>query len=55
MNGKGEFPSEHKNIGHSSNSYSEEKIPQIVNSSDSSIDRIVIFYKDGSFQNFENS
>ena len=59
MNGKGEFPTEIKNVRHSSNIdskvVSEAKIPQIINSSDKSIDRIVIFYKDGSFQNFNNS
>ena len=59
MNGKGEFPSESKNAMQSSSndskSLSETENPQIVNSSDKSIDRIVIFYKDGSFQNYENS
>ncbi|WP_033958236.1 helix-turn-helix domain-containing protein [Psychroserpens jangbogonensis] len=59
MNGKGKFPTESNNVSHSPNNvsdtFSESKLPQIVNSSDKSIDRIVIFYKDGSFQNFENS
>ena len=59
MNGRGEFPSENKKRGDLSNKdskvLSEAKIPQIVNSSNKSIERIVIFYKDGSFQNFENS
>lgn len=58
MNGKGEFPSELKTINHSltrdSEIATESKIPQLVNSNDKSIERIVIFYKDGSFQNFEN-
>ena len=59
MNGKGEFPSEGKSQNPSSTINSEEspKInqPQISSSSDKTIDRIVIFYKDGSFQNYENS
>src|SRR5690606_12597167 len=59
MNGKGEFPTEPKNTSHSPTNNleteSESKIPQLVNSGDKSIERIVIFYKDGSFQNFENS
>jgi len=56
MNGKGSFPSKEKK---------EEKIkiaPIIENTkirasenSDKEIERIVIFYTDGSFQNFENS
>jgi len=59
MNGKGTFPSESKIKNHSSThdseTTSEPKIPQLVKSNDKSIERIVIFYKDGSFQNFENS
>lgn len=59
MNGKGTFPSEAKNTRHpsihDSEITSEPKIPQLVKSNDKSIERIVIFYKDGSFQNFENS
>lgn len=58
MNGKGKFPTESKNttpsLTNNSEIASEPKIPQLENSSDKSIERIVIFYKDGSFQNFEN-
>ncbi|WP_323788989.1 helix-turn-helix transcriptional regulator [Psychroserpens sp.] len=59
MNGKGKFPIEVKHGTHSpekeSDVFPKTSIPQIENSNDKSIDRIVIFYKDGSFQNFENS
>lgn len=57
MNGKGTFPYDSKNS-------SEEKINQVKNSaevvkkssnnsSEKEIDRIIIFYKDGSFENFD--
>lgn len=59
MNGKGEFPSEIKNTAqtaaHFSDKISETDSQQVLSSSNKSIERIVIFYKDGSFQNFENS
>ena len=59
MNGKGEFPSEIKNTAqtsaHVSDKISETDSQQVLSSSNKSIERIVIFYKDGSFQNFENS
>ncbi|WCO03269.1 helix-turn-helix domain-containing protein [Psychroserpens ponticola] len=59
MNGKGEFPSGRKIESHSANHNSESnsrsEISEIVNSKDKTIERIVIFYKDGSFQNFDNS
>lgn len=59
MNGKGNFPSTMKdstakkssNVEQTSNSKKKELTP----SKEKSIDRIVIFYSDGSFQNFENS
>lgn len=59
MNGKGEFPSEPKIendlIDHNINASSKSKMIQNLNSTDKTIERIVIFYKDGSFQNFENT
>lgn len=59
MNGKGSFPSEPKRDSYPTSSETENlsqtKIPQISNIDDKSIERIVIFYRDGSFQNFENS
>lgn len=55
LNGKGTFPPESKKeiVG-------EEKSPQKIlkdissKKSDKTIERIVIFYSDGSFQNFDN-
>lgn len=59
MNGKGNFPSEIKNTTPNSKdglkSSSEIKKHDIISSTEKSIDRIVIFYTDGSFKNFENS
>jgi transcriptional regulator with XRE-family HTH domain len=59
MNGKGNFPSEIKNTTttskHDLESSSETKKYDIISSTEKSIDRIVIFYTDGSFQSFENS
>lgn len=59
MNGKGEFPSEitteRELSAKDSGKSIEVKTSQISKSADASIERIVIFYKDGSFQNFENS
>ncbi|WP_431134320.1 helix-turn-helix domain-containing protein [Psychroserpens mesophilus] len=59
MNGKGKFPSEHSHID-SSPKTDSQPIPDsntlyTEKSSSKSIERIIIFYKDGSFQNFENS
>ncbi|RBP33036.1 helix-turn-helix protein [Oceanihabitans sediminis] len=65
MNGKGSFPSESKKVEKPVSvekkeiSTNKEKIEiptSISNSSNGKkIERIVIFYSDGSFQNFENS
>ncbi|WP_425075478.1 helix-turn-helix domain-containing protein [Psychroserpens sp. S379A] len=60
MNGKGVFPAETKTEKKVSNNVVLEKPIDIKttdfpNSNNKSIERIVIFYKDGSFQNFENS
>ena len=55
MNGKGEFPS--NNSKTISSSISNSKIdhePFLENASAKKIERIIIFYKDGSFKNFEN-
>jgi len=56
INGKGTFPSEtQKEI------LKEDILPQNIlkkdptPKSDNAIERIIIFYKDGSFQNFENN
>ncbi|MCD2258974.1 helix-turn-helix domain-containing protein [Psychroserpens luteolus] len=59
MNGKGNFPSK-KNKASSHPISEVEKnavleIPQISKPDDKSIERIVIFYKDGTFKNFEQS
>lgn len=59
MNGKGKFPSAVKST--SENKTSDVKLSSSITAKDvtpqthKSIDRIVIFYSDGSFQNFENS
>lgn len=56
INGKGTFPKEIK-----TEIEKEETQPQqilkkdSILKSDKTIDRIIIFYKDGSFQNFENN
>ena len=59
MNGKGAFPSEPRTesyvLENNDGTTSSSKMIQNLNSSDKTIERIVIFYKDGSFQNFENS
>nr|WP_321235400.1 helix-turn-helix transcriptional regulator [uncultured Psychroserpens sp.] len=59
MNGKGNFPSQKKEIHEKPISevktISTSKIEQISKSEDKSIERIVIFYKDGTFKNFEHS
>jgi len=59
MNGKGVFPSEANSNSvlskPNSEIVSEAKAKQVLNSNGKLIERIVIFYKDGSFQNFENS
>ena len=58
LNGKGEFPKNVKSQSEdSSPSQIKEKIisKQKHNTSLLEIERIVIFYKDGSFKNFENS
>ena len=56
MNGKGEFPSNIKKGIKFSESSIKNQLERVANSSGSKeIDRIVIFYKDGTFGNFENS
>ncbi|MFD2823612.1 helix-turn-helix domain-containing protein [Lacinutrix iliipiscaria] len=56
MNGKGNFPSEAKTVEKVEKIEMAPKSIQSKNSSsEKEIDRIIIFYKDGSFQNFENS
>ncbi|WP_298896197.1 helix-turn-helix transcriptional regulator [uncultured Psychroserpens sp.] len=59
MNGKGNFPSKKSKIPTLPISEVEKnpipEIPQISKSDDKSIERIVIFYKDGTFKNFEQS
>ncbi|WP_204345225.1 helix-turn-helix domain-containing protein [Psychroserpens algicola] len=59
MNGKGHFPSQghkivEKQISESENT-SAPKIEAMSKSENKSIDRIVIFYTDGTFKNFEQS
>jgi len=59
MNGKGQFPLQKNEVQKKVISEVEKKsIPKIENISNSgnkSIERIVIFYKDGTFKNFEHS
>ena len=56
MNGKGNFPSEAKKSKKNDTvPNSDISIIKSLSASEKEIDRIVIFYKDGSFQNFENS
>ena len=56
MNGKGEFPSNKTEIDQIKNEEVNQDLKISSNSTkDKSIDRIVIFYKDGTFENFENS
>ncbi|OUR90948.1 transcriptional regulator [Flavobacteriales bacterium 34_180_T64] len=56
MNGKGEFPSNKTEIDQIENEEVNQDLKISSNSTkDKSIDRIVIFYKDGTFENFENS
>lgn len=50
LNGKGEFPSEKKNI---SKITGESKVIS-MSKTNKPIERIVIFYNDGSFKSFEN-
>jgi len=60
LNGKGNFPSEVKenkspsDSGPKVSAENTSSIP-ITKNLDKNIERIVIFYKDGSFKNFENS
>ena len=56
MNGKGNFPAETKKE-EAINNPSKRDFTKInrLPAKEKEIDRIVIFYKDGSFQNFENS
>lgn len=56
LNGKGEFPS-NKNLTSTKPKTRELKIEDALQSntkSDKKIERIVIFYSDGSFKNFQN-
>ena len=59
MNGKGKFPSEAKPVNESvedpKDVESKTSPLQLPSTEHKSIERIVIFYTDGSFQNFENS
>ena len=58
LNGKGEFPKSDKSISDKSSlTQIKETLvnEQKNNTANSEIERIVIFYKDGSFKNFENS
>ncbi|MFK7782925.1 helix-turn-helix domain-containing protein [Psychroserpens sp.] len=59
LNGKGVFPSEDENLNENlqidTQTLKDVKMAPTHISNDKSIERIVIFYKDGSFKNFENS
>lgn len=55
LNGKGEFPSKEQNTAKNQENINLTKIKSIQGiDSGKSIKRIVIFYSDGSFENFEN-
>lgn len=55
LNGKGTFPSEEKKETPKEEQSSKAILKKIsTDNSDKSIERIVIFYSDGSFQNFNN-
>ena len=55
LNGKGTFPKEEKSEIQSEEIASKNNIENISTiNHDKKIERIVIFYSDGSFQNFEN-
>lgn len=57
MNGKGEFPSQqHKKQNHlhsESRTITNPQIEELSSSEGKTIERIVIFYADGTFKNFE--
>ena len=56
MNGKGEFPSNKTEIEQIEKKATNRELELSSNSTkDKSINRIVIFYNDGTFENFENS
>ena len=58
MNGKGDFPSKIKKVEKivvSPKANGNHSISAASPNSEKEIDRIVIFFKNGSFQNFENS
>ncbi|MFD1061747.1 helix-turn-helix domain-containing protein [Winogradskyella litorisediminis] len=60
MNGKGHFPTESKKVVHTETSKFSESHPEpktefpISTSKSSEIEKIIIFYKDGSFRSYEN-
>jgi len=58
MNGKGNFPKTEDNqssiLSGTENKIASETIKKNNTSTEKEIERIVIFYKDGSFSNFEN-
>jgi len=56
LNGKGEFPSS-KNLENAKSETPELKIEDTISSemkNEKEIERIIIFYSDGSFKNFQN-
>ena len=54
LNGKGNYPSTPSETSNSQNSISEAHTP-VINQEAKDIDRIVIFYKDGSFKDYFKS
>ncbi len=56
INGKGEFPSQHKSYSAKPETSTPNIDPSISKNTteDKEIDRIVIFYSDGSFKSFQN-
>jgi len=54
LNGKGSFPAEAQKENPSENQSSNMSLKNIATDGEKVIERIVIFYSDGSFQNFDN-
>ena len=51
LNGKGDFPSRKENV---SEKHKSLDIIEASKKSNQDIDRIIVFFKDGSFKNYEN-
>ena len=54
MNGKGEFPKQNQISESPESTTIPKKMIEMSNTTSSEIDKIIIFYKDGSFKSYEN-